>query len=139
MGPLRIVFCFMFACFGARASDARRGVLDRCGEGDVECVPGEIRGLAHARVLSHVYRPVHRDGRIGHGGQARRVDDDARESVESEALDVSLRLEASRDGAELGLVAPDELSQRGDVHLLAALHAPVEVREDLEGHNLEII
>ena len=105
----------------------------RCGEGDVECVPGEIRGLAHARVLSHVYRPVHRDGRVGHDGQARRVDDDARESVESEALDVSLRLEAPGNRAEIRLVAPDELSQRGDVYLLAVLHAPIEVRENLEG------
>lgn len=75
MGPLRIVFCFMLSCFGARASDARRGGLDRCGEGD----------------------------------------------------------------AEIRLVAPDELSQRGDVHLLSALHAPVEVGKNLEGHHLEII
>ena len=51
MGPLRIVFCFMFACCGARASDARRG----------------------------------------------------------------------------------------DVYLLSALHAPIEVRENLEGHHLETI
>lgn len=32
-----------------------------------------------------------------------------------------------------------KLAQRSDVYLLAVLHAPVQVREDLEGHNLEII
>lgn len=35
--------------------------------------------------------------------------------------------------------APSKLAQRGDIHFLAVLHAPVQVQEDLEGHNLEII
>ena len=42
-----------------------------------------------------------------------------------EALDVSLRLEVSRDCAEIRLVASDELAQRSDVYLLVDLHAPV--------------
>ena len=98
------------------------------GERDLECVPGKVLRLAHTRVLAHEDRPIHRDGRVGHDGKARRVDDDAREAVESEALDVSSRLEALGDCAEIRLVASDELSQRCDVYLLSALHAPVQVR-----------
>lgn len=51
----------------------------------------------------------------------------------------NLGLKASGNSAEIRLVASSKLAQRGDIDLLAALHAPIGVQENLEGHNLEII
>ena len=61
MGPLRVVFCSMPACFGARAPDARRGRPGRARRGGAEmrlAAPDELPQRGGARLLAAPRAPA---------------------------------------------------------------------------------